>query len=255
MDAIVEMSNERIRPVLEGWDTVDTVTLLRFGSDRYDPSFFISYDVYYHGSVPDPEAREKAFGFTGAFEATIDGLKDRFLIDDVPVRIEYKAISEVDARISRARNPEIGEFLGTTYGFFRLVNAEILFNRSNWLPVLRRLLAELPEEFWVRRIYTLRAHMEHALSDLTSATYAEEDLFFQLSLARFLETSCGLIVAINRRFDPPGRILRSEVESLPRLPEEFVTRFEHLLRSGDGTTGSRKRQIADLLARSLLRLS
>ena len=43
MDAIVERTSDRIRSVLEQWDTVDTVTVLKFGSDRYDPSFFISY--------------------------------------------------------------------------------------------------------------------------------------------------------------------------------------------------------------------
>ena len=77
----------------------------------------------------------------------------------------------------------------------------------------------------------------------------------ELSLGRFLETSCGLMFAINRRFDPPGRLLRTEVGRLPRLPEEFESRFEHLLRQEAAISGSRKRQIAELLARSLLRLS
>ncbi len=255
MDAIVKTTSERVREVLEQWDTVDTATVLRFGSDRYDPSFFVSFDVYYHGVVPDPDRRQADFSFATAFEATVDGQKDRFLMDDVPVRVEYKAISDLDALVSTARNADRGEFPGTTYGFYRVVNSEIIMNRSNWLPVVRRLLEDLPEEFWVRRIQMLRARMEHALSDLTSAVYAEEALFYELSLGRFLETSCGLMFAINRRFDPPGRLLRTEVGRLPRLPEEFESRFEHLLRQEAAISGSRKRQIAELLARSLLRLS
>ncbi len=154
-----------------------------------------------------------------------------------------------------ARNPDRGDISGTTYGFFRLVNSQIVMNRSNWLPVVRRLLDDLPEEFWVRRIQTLRAHMEHALSDLTSAVYAEESVFYHLSLGRFLETTCALLFALNRAFDPPGRILRSKVDELPRLPEEFATRFEHLLRHEGEVSESRKRQIAELIAKSLLRLS
>jgi hypothetical protein len=255
MDAIVELSSEPIKEVLQRWDTVDTVTVLKFGTDRYDPSFFVSFDVYYHGAVPDPDQREADFGFANAFEATVDGRKDRFLMDDIPVRLEYKAIREVDTQVAAAANAEEAESSGTTYGFFRLTESEIIMNRSNWLPVVRRILDELPEEFWVRRIETLRAHMEHALSDLTSAVYAEENLFYELSLGRFLETSCGLMFALNRRFDPPGRILRAQIDELPRLPEEFESRFEHLLRHDSAIPGSRKRQIAELLARSLLRLS
>jgi len=255
MDAIVEISSERITEVLHGWDTVDTVTVLKFGADRYDPSFFVSFDVYYHGTVPEPDQREADFAFAAGYEATVDGRKDRFLMDDIPVRIEYKAIREVDAQVAAAGNAEDGDFSGTTYGFFRLIHAEIIMNRSNWLPVVRRILNQLPEAFWIRRIEMLQAHMEHALSDLTSAVYAEENLFYELSLGRFLETSCGLMFALNRRFDPPGRILRAQINELPRLPEEFDSRFEHLLRHDSAVPGSRKRQIAELLARSLLRLS
>lgn len=255
MDAIVELSSERIREVLQQWDTVDTVTVLKFGTDRYDPSFFVSFDIYYHGTVPDAEQREADFVFAAAFEATVDGRKDRFLMDDIPVRLEYKAIREVDAQVAAAGDADEIELSSTTYGFFRLTQSDIVMNRSNWLPVVRRTLEQLPEEFWVRRIEMLRAHMEHALADLTSAVYAEEDLFYELSLGRFLETSCGLMFALNRRFDPPGRILRAQIAELPRLPEEFDSRFEHLLRHDSGVPGSRKRQIAELLARSLLRMS
>lgn len=255
MDAIVKTTSDRIAEVLGTWETVDTVTVLRFGTDRYDPSFFLSFDVYYHGTVPHPDDRQGAFFFGAAHESTVDGQKDRFLVDDVPVRLEYKAISEIDSLVSIARNADRGDFTGTTYGFFRLKTADVVLNRSNWLSVVRQLLEDLPEEFWVRRIEILRAHMEHALSDLTSAAYAEEPLFFELSLARFIETSCGLIVALNRRFDPPGRILRDQILGLPVLPEEFESRFEHLLRHEGSVSGTRKRQIAELLARSLLRLS
>ena len=58
-------------------------------------------------------------------------------------------------------------------------------HRSNWLLVARRLLGDIPEEFWVRRIQMLRAHMEHALSDLTGAVFADEALFTNCRLGRF----------------------------------------------------------------------
>lgn len=255
MDAILERTNEAVRAVLESWETVDTVTVMRFGADRYDPSFFISYDVYYHGTVPEPADRETAFAFGVAYESTVDGQKDRFLFEDVPVRVEYKAISEVDVMIGGARQPERGDVAGTTYGFYRLVNSDLLFSRSKWIDVVRTLLAEIPESFWERRVRVLRAHMEHALSDLTSAAYGDEQLFYQLSLARFLETSCNLLLAIHRTFEPAGRSLHEAVRGLDRLPEEFESRFDYLLSHDPTVRNNRKREIAQLIARSLLRMS
>lgn len=255
MDAILQRANGSVISVLEQWDTVDTVTALRFGSDRFDPSFFISYDVYYHGSVPPPEERERAFTFAAAFEATVDGQKDRFLLEDIPIRVEYKAISDVDFLIAKARLPDRGEPVASTYGFYRLVSSEIVMHRSNWLPVVKRTLADLPDAFWSRRARILRAHMEHALSDLTSAAYTVEKLFYQLSLARFLETVGGLLFAINHRFEPAGRILHQELQSLPLLPEEFESRFEHLMRHDEAVSSTRKGEIAQLVAKSLLRMS
>lgn len=255
MDAIVATTSSRLVEVLDAWDTVDTVTVLTFGTDRYDPSFFISADVYYHGTVPPVEEREQAFGFAAAFESTVDGRKDRFLVDELPVRLEYKAISDVDRALGVLITPETGDPSDSTYGFYRLQHAEAVMNRSKWLDVVRRQLAEAPEEFWVRRIDALRAHMEHALSDLTSAVYAEENLFYHLSLAAFTEQVCRLLVAVNRRFDPPGRRLHAEIMQLARLPEEFDSRFEHLLGDERSVPRTRKRQIAELMARSLLSIA
>lgn len=255
MEAILERINNYVQTVMQEWDTVDTVTALRFGSDRFDPSFFVSFDVYYHGTFPDVETRRAAFSDTAMFEATVDGQKDRILFEDLPVRMEYKAISDVDFEISKARVPEKGDILGTTYGLYRLVTADPVLQRSTWLTVVRRTLANLPDEFWTRRVGMLRAHMEHALSDLTSAVFADEPLFYQLSLARFLETSCNLLLAVNRRFEPSGRGLRAAVSELETVPEEFESRLEHLMGSDASMKRSRKREVAELIAKSLLRIS
>src|SRR6056297_2375345 len=255
MDAILERINDYVRSVMQGWDTVDTVTVLRFGSDRFDPSFFISYDVYYHGVFPDVQERRTAFADTTMFEATMDGQKDRFLFEDVPVRMEYKSITEIDVQVTHARFPDKGDLLGTTYGLYRVTTAEPVLQRSTWLTVIRRTLTDLPEAFWIRRIGMLRAHMEHSLSDLTSAVFSDEPLFYQLSLARFLETSCNLLLAVNHRFEPAGRILRDAISSLPTIPEEFESRLEYLMGGDAAIKRNRTREVAELIAKSLVRVS
>ncbi|MFP4152022.1 MAG: hypothetical protein ACLFR8_02845 [Alkalispirochaeta sp.] len=255
MEAIIERINDYVRTIVQGWDTIDTVTVLRFGTDRFDPSFFISYDLYYHGVYPKRRERSEAFSDVSMFEASVDDRKDRFLFEEIPIRMEYKAITDVDLAVSKARNPEKSDVLGTTYGLYRLVTADPVLQRSTWLTVVRRTLGNLPEAFWSRRVDVLRAHMEHALSDLTSAVFADEPLFYQLSLARFLETACNLLLAVNRRFEPAGRGLRAAISELPTVPEEFESRLEFLLGRDPSMKRTRKREVAELIAKSILRIS
>lgn len=255
MDAILSITNERIIPVLERWSAVDTVLVLRFGGDRYDPSFFISYDVYLRGEIPSARERQEQLPFATSFETTLDGMKDRFLVDDVPVRLEYKEIGEVDSRIHDCCNdatPNGG--VGDTYGYYRIMTGEELLTRSSWLAETRAALAALPPHFWERNIWFHRARMDHSLADLSSAAFAGEELFYQLSLAAFLQNLASLLFAINNQFEPSGRSLKPALLGLPLLPEEFATRFQYLLDTDGQINRKRKREIAQLIARSVLRL-
>ncbi len=254
MDAILSITNERIIPVLETWDTVDAVLCLRFGGDRYDPSFFISYDVYYDEAVPPPDQRAQALPFAAGFETTLDGQKDRFLVEDVPVRLEYKSIHGIAAQIRAAKREGDPEVVTQTYGFYRIQAGQELLSRSPWLEQTRNALRELPVTFWQHQAWFYRARMDHSLSDLSSAAYAGEELFFQISLASFLENLASLLFAINREFEPAGRALRPALQKLSILPEEFETRLEYLLDTGGQVGKNRKREIAQLIARSVLRL-
>lgn len=254
MEAIVQRTNDQIRSVLESWSTVDTVTVLRFGTDRFDPSFFLSYDVYFHTSLPESDQREAAFTGGRAFEASLDGGKDRLLLEDVPVRLEYKSIGIIDELVGLVLDPEADGYARSTYGLYRIVHSDVIFARSTWLETTRGELADPPEEFWTRRRRVLEARMEHALSDLATAAVAQEELFFQLSLADFLENMLRALFTINRRFEPSGRTMAAEADTLPKRPEEFASRLEHLLRTDSAVKKSRKREIAQLIARSLLRL-
>ncbi len=254
MDAILKVTTEMVLPVLKEWDAVYAVVMLRFGSDRYDPSFFISYDVYYNGPIPGREVREAAFPFAAGFETTRDEQKDRFLIDDVPVRLEYKDQHAFDSVLETVFGNCDGGFPESTYGFYRLKKGELIYSRGDWVDRTRQMLNEIPDSFWDRRVQALRARMDHVLTDLSSAVYSGEVLFYTLSLASFLNTLSALLFAINRRFEPAGRILNEQLRQLPVLPEEFDTRLEYLLRSDSVVTDKRKREIAELVTWSVLRL-
>lgn len=51
-----------------------------------DPYFYLSLDVYYRGSLPDPQIRKDIFSGLGAFESSAYAMKDRFL--SIPCRFE-----------------------------------------------------------------------------------------------------------------------------------------------------------------------
>ncbi len=254
MDAIVYRTNDGIQRVVETWKSIDTITVMRFGADRFDPSFFLSYDVYYHATLPERSERESAFETAQAFEASLDGLKDRFILDEVPVRLEYKSIGQMDRLVNRVFDVESSGYPRSTYGLYRIINSDLVLSRSDWLRGVRERLATPPIEFWRRRRSVLESRMEHALSDLASAAVADEELFFQLSLADFLENLLRALFTINRRFEPSGRSMAAAVSTLAVIPEEFSSRLEHLLRTESAVKKNQKREIAELLARSLLHL-
>src|SRR6056297_2895944 len=85
-----------LQQVLEGWSEVTAVGLHSPGDDVYDPYFSLNLDVYTASPVRDTEARMRAFGDVGAFESSSLTNKDRFLMGEVPVRVEYKRIERFE---------------------------------------------------------------------------------------------------------------------------------------------------------------
>ena len=78
---------------LGGLPGVDSIVLAEIvGDDFVDPYFFFSLDVYYRGTLPDEGARRKLFSDAGAFESSSVAAKDRFLIEEFPVRIQEKLL-------------------------------------------------------------------------------------------------------------------------------------------------------------------
>jgi hypothetical protein len=241
--------------VLKRWDGVDTISLVETGSeDIYDPYFFVSLDVYCAGEIPDVEARRDEFPDVVAFESLQLTRKDRFLLDDIPFRLEYKDIERFNHIIQGAQGPG-GAFRDSgTYMFYRLKHGHVLFQRSEWLTEVRKDLESFTDEFWSMLREAFQARMEHFLGDLSAAVVREDDLFYLVSSAGFVRSACSVLFAINHRFEPSGRLLYDETRALPILPESFGGRFESLLRSANALSASRRAEVAELLAKSIVAL-
>lgn len=251
----IEQSVDAIIARISSWEFVDTITVVESGEDLYDPYFFISFDVFLTGPVPDEETRREVFSDTIAFEALQNNRKDRFLLDDIPFRIEYKDVSRFSDIVHGAKASESLQRDAGTYVFFRLRHARVVFQRSDWLDQVRADLDSLDDQFWVTLRASLQASMEHSLGDLSAATVRNDPLFFLVSAAGFIRSLCSVLFAVNKRFEPSGRALLDEVRELPILPDPFVGRLESFLQSDNASMPpARKREIAELMARSVIAL-
>ena len=198
MNRKVERIAHNLSDRISGWDEVDTVTLAEtVGNDPHDPYFFLSLDVYFRGDVPEVDTRMRLFSDAGAFESSSVTSKDRFLIDNTPIRIEYKDMSRID-EICKKSSESAWVFRQTgTYMFYRLETARYLSNKSDWLDRIRESLSTLPDEFWIRLTVASRATMEHYLSDLIASVIREDKLFYLISSAGFIKSFLSLLFVLN----------------------------------------------------------
>jgi hypothetical protein len=246
---------EKITGIVREWPCVDSVAMSQLIAEEfYDPYYFLSLDVYISGPLPETEERRRSLGFVMAFEGSQPKGKDRFIIDDMPVRIEYKTVSRITDLIDGKEG-----FLSTmrntgTYVFYRLIHSDVLYDRSDWIAQIREKLKNMPQPFWGILRTAFQSRMEHCLSDLGAAAMRSDELFFLISSANFLQSICSVLFAINGRFEPSFRLFSKQVHTLPVLPEAFAGRFDALLRASSDFTPARKHEIAQLLAKSVLSL-
>jgi hypothetical protein len=247
----IQQALDAIVNVVREWDAADTLTLIKLSDDFYDPYFFISLDLYFRGEIPDVQQRSQMFDFTGGFESSGFNRKDRFLLDEIPFRIEYKDIDRFDTIIRQSASEPLRD--SGTYMFHRLRSSEVMFAKSEWIEGARRDLAQLSGDFWASARSSAQVSMEHYLGDLAAAVIREDELFFILSLAGFVKSALRTVFAVNRRFEPSPRQYRQIALQLEILPDSFQGLLESLLRQEDRSM-NRKREIAELLAKRIIQL-
>lgn len=241
--------------VLKSWNTVECVAVCEQSeADTLDPYFALALDVYYRDSIPDIEARRTAFGEAGAFESSTAQNKDRFFLEGLPVRVEYKNIDIIERCISQ--DPSSLWLLpgSGTYFFYRLVTASVLWQRSDWMKKAREELKNLPDSFWLSLRKAFESKMEHNLSDLGAAAYQDDGFFYLVSLGAFLRYAAAALFMINRQFEPSHRGIEEHLYALPVLPSGFKGNWESLVRFASTENRSQRFKIAELLAKSIIDL-
>ncbi|MDR2097933.1 MAG: DUF4037 domain-containing protein [Spirochaetaceae bacterium] len=257
----VKMLADRFTKLLSSWECVECVSLNEAALPAtLDPYFALIIDAFCAGHVPEISAREEQYGGDiGAFETS--GNKDRFLIDDIPVRIEFKSTKNIDEVVSiacenTAENDNHFWMIkdSGTYGFYRLCNGYILFSRTGWIDRVRERLRKPLDSFWTAMRQANQSKMEHFLSDLGAALIQGDEFFYLMSEAGFIKTACLTLFCINRRFEPSHRAYYRQVIELPIKNDAFYAQLETFLRNKNEVTMERRYTLAQLIARGIVTL-
>ena len=248
---------DRFTELLSSWKGVECITLNEAANqDTLDPYFALILDVFRSGSIPSEEERCRLYGDdVAAFEST--GEKDRFLIGDLPVRLEFKKTKKIDELVNIACDKHESIWLikdSGTYGFYRLANCEIVFSRSNWINTVRDKLNHIDDKFWEEMRNTAQSKMEHFLSDLGAACFQGDKFHYLIASAGFIKTACQTLFCINKKFEPSHRAYYNQVRELPILPESFDGKFQAFLDNNAKDEMESKFYIAKLLAHKIVLL-
>jgi hypothetical protein len=251
--------SDRFVEVISQWPGVECILLNEASQgDTLDPYFALILDVFHAGPIPAPEERRNAYsGNVSAFESTNQGKKDRFLAGDIPVRIEFKSTSQLEALVSFADTRQESLWFikdSGTYGFYRLAQGEVIFNRSGWIEKIRERLSKADDNCWKQLRELNQSKMEHFLNDLGAALYQSDDFFYLMSASGFIKHACLTLFCINHRFEPSHRAYYNQVVTLPVLPEGFAAQFETFLSGGSDFTAERRYSLATLMAKGIISL-
>jgi hypothetical protein len=253
-----KMLVDRLVNIISKWPGIECISLNEAAlPDTLDPYFALILDIYYDGSIPDPEERFKLFGDdVAAFETNAES-KDRFLVGDIPVRLEYKPLKLIEERIDIAHSRLDSLWLikdSGTYGFYRLAHGELVFTRGDWIQTVRKKIERLGDDFWDGMRIAHESKMEHFLSDLGAAAIQGDNFNYLISAAGFIKTACLTLFCVNRRFEPSHRAYYKQIMNLPILPESFKAEFETFLRQESGVGMERNFTLAQLIARGIVAL-
>jgi len=250
---------DRFTAIVSAWPGVECITLNEAAlPDTLDPYYALILDVFCSAAIPDEEERCRLYGDdAAAFESSGRNMniKDRFLIGDIPVRLEYKFTGKIEELVSIADSRPESLWLikdAGTYGFYRLTNGDIIFSRNKWIHEIRRRLGNLPEVFWVEMRTAAESKMDHFLLDLGAASFQKDDFHYLISSSGFIKTACYALFCVNRCFEPSHRAYYKQVLALPVLPESFRGELETFLGGEADMSMERNFALAKVIARGII---
>lgn len=237
------------------WDGIDCICIgQRSQHDELDPHYALVFDIYYCNSIPPVEKRQSLFNNPGAFESAPGGMKDRFFLDEIPVRIEYKHIPDMQDQVEYPlRHIKLLKNTGT-YPLYRLLHFPLVFSKSDWIERMRVSLNSFPLDAWQGLFDSFSAKMEHYLSDFGAAAVSENQFFRLMSRAGFLKFAGASIFMANHAFEPSHADYEIQLKNQPILPANFANLWDSISGERNDLSEFKKFEHARLLAREIFEL-
>jgi len=243
---------KQLTDIISGWDRTSAVVAGEASKiETFDPYFTIDLDVYHRGDLLPSNDRRDRLGNPAGFETSPVYPVDRFLQDDLPVSISYKDVSRINLLLARVEEQSWVFRRESTELLYRIQKGDVLYAKGKWFEEVRERLKTVPEGFWKELMEATRFSLDYYLSGIGAAVYRGDNLFYQLSASGFCRSLCSYVYAMNRQFEPTGRLLHEQIKRLETLPEEFLGRFESFIRPDAKLPPERKYEIAKLLAKSI----
>lgn len=256
---MIQKINHLVETVLQGLASASDIECVQRipyhgGGLPSSPLFCLKLDVFFRGPVPAYPDRLKAFPPLQFIETSLAREKDRFFLEQVPIHLDYKEVDRIDEELRTLGVSGAALRHETTYGLFRLYHGIPVHTKTAWIREVKNKLDTLPDGFWTFQRQNLAGRLEHLLSDMAAAIFNRDGLFFQIGMARYLETLGELLFAINRQFLCPPEELKFQIDGLEVLPAGFTGFFDSLLREDSGFDRERRLALARHLAEGTLAL-
>ena len=219
----------------------------------YDPYFIIDMDIYYTKSLPESEERRMILGNPDIFETASVYPVDRFICEELPVILNYRHVKSIEGIFNRIEKAEWVFRIESSNILYRLKEGQVLFSRNpDWIENIKGRFDDIPVDFWQNILDSSLFFMEHYLREINVSVFKGNHLLYHNSLSKFIQSVCSYVFAVNCRFEPSPRMVYDEMARLPRLPDEFMTRFETLINPVRDFSLERTWEIAQLIAKSLI---
>ena len=248
----VEVISGELAASVSQWDGIVAIVLGEAaGIETIDPYFNIDIDVYYSEDIPDRDDRKERLGNPAGFETAFHQTLDQFFVQKLPVSLTYKKTERIDTILQRVLDGLWAFRNETTNLLYRVREGKILYQDGDWFERARARLDDVPEVFWDNLKTASRLALDRHLNDVGAAVYRGDYLFYQMAEGGFLKSLCSFLFALNKKFEPSGRLMLDHIVELEQLPGEFSGRFENLIRPDIEITAERRHEISKLVAKSL----
>lgn len=225
-----ETINSLLHHLSELQDVEAIIRLPILPREYEEPLFSLKLDVFLHGELPDYEKRRNLIPDARVFEASKRKPKDRFFWKNIPIHVEYKLCRQWEELMQLVQQNDF-HWDGSTYPFFRVAEGIVLKDGSGWIHRQKDNLYNLPGSFFLIHLGLLKDRLEHLVSDLAIATYAQDQLMFQMTLGKYLETLVEAWFTMDKGFMPPFDQVTTRLRELEFLPEGALGILDVLTRA------------------------